>query len=194
MQNIIISASDTWGYFQKHKKELKTTEHIIAENEEYGVVITITEEKGIPCFIVTSDDYQYADEVAISESDCTKTVEELYDEYLTGRFIMSEDSAFDIEDAISEREAELDDAIINLIDVAMELESTEYLGLECDEICADVKDHILEYLYRKHGISTRRPMMLEDEDDKEEFYAEYPYECMVFDDEDNPLYKDTNAL
>ena len=25
--------------------------------------------------------------------------------------------------------------------------------------------------------------------DGEEFFTEYPYECMIFDDEDNPIYK-----
>ena len=57
------------------------------------------------------------------------------------------------------------------------------------EIAQDVLDHICEYLYRKHDISSRRPMILEDENG-EEFFEEFPYECMEFDDPDNPVYSD----
>lgn len=53
------------------------------------------------------------------------------------------------------------------------------------EVIQDCKDHFLEYMYRKFGLTIRRPMILEDEDG-EDFFEEYPYECMVF--EDAPLY------
>ena len=49
MQKITVNASDVWDYFQKHKEELEKSEHIIAENEEYGVEISITNEEGLPC-------------------------------------------------------------------------------------------------------------------------------------------------
>lgn len=68
-------------------------------------------------------------------------------------------------------------------------ESIDALGAdESFEIAEDVLDHMCEYLYRKYGISARRPMILEDENG-EEFFEEYPYECMEFDDPDNPVYE-----
>ena len=50
----------------------------------------------------------------------------------------------------------------------------------------DVKEHLLEYFYRKHGLSVYRPMELED--DEGVFIEDYPYECMEFDP--NPMYDD----
>ena len=65
-----------------------------------------------------------------------------------------------------------------------------YTDFDCTgEVLDDLKDHFLEYMYRKHGFDIYRPMVLEDEDGTE-FFEEYPYEHMVFDDEDNPMYKD----
>ena len=91
---------------------------------------------------------------------------------------------------IAERELELDDAFTMLLDTLIEEDLGLFFGAEADEILEDIKDHTLEYLYRKHGISVRRPMVLEDEETNEDFFEEYPYDSMVFEDEDNPLYKD----
>ena len=102
---------------------------------------------------------------------------------------VTEDSRLDQEDMISERELELDEAISLLLDTVLEEDAVMFFGTETDEVCEDLKDHILEYLYRKHGISVRRPMVLEDTETGEEFFEEYPYDSMVFEDEDNPLYK-----
>lgn len=193
MQKITVNASDVWNYFQKHKEELEGTEHIIAENEEYGVEISLSAEHGLPCFIVTADGYQYAEERAVSASDCKETVEMLYEDYLTESFVdgeLCEESRIDQEDEIAERELELDDAFTMLLDTLIEDDLGLLFGAEADEILEDIKDHTLEYLYRKHGISVRRPMVLEDEGNGEDFFEEYPYDSMVFEDDDNPLYKD----
>lgn len=193
MQKITVNASDVWNYFQKHKEELEGTEHIIAENEEYGVEISLSAEHGLPCFIVTADGYQYAEERAVSASDCKETVEMLYEDYLTESFVdgeWCEESRIDQEDEIAERELELDDAFTMLLDTLIEDDLGLLFGAEADEILEDIKDHTLEYLYRKHGISVRRPMVLEDEGNGEDFFEEYPYDSMVFEDDDNPLYKD----
>ena len=193
MQKITVDASEVWDYFQKHKKELEGTEHIIAENEEYGVEISLSAEHDLPCFIVTADGYQYAEERAVSASDCKETVEMLYEYYLTESFVDGEgceESRLDQEDEIAERELELDDAFTMLLDTLIEEDLGLFFGAEADDIIEDIKDHTLEYLYRKHGISVRRPMVLEDEENGEDFFEEYPYDSMVFEDEDNPLYKD----
>ena len=185
MQKIMISASDVWDYFQKHKDDLQNTEHIIADNEEYGISISLSSENGLPCIIVTADGYQYAEERAVSATDCKETVKMLYDYYLTGKFATGEEpEGIDQNDMISERETELDEAIMLFLDTAIEADVAEFFGEETDEIVEDVKDHILEYLYKKHNISVRRPMILEDIETKEDFFEEYPYNSMVFEDED----------
>lgn len=195
MVSIITEASDVWSYFHKNKAKLETMMVAVAENPEYGVVIYLSSsEDGLPLLTVTADDYQYEEEAAVSASDCKHTAQKFYDQYLTGKFLENyagdsdEDiSLLDVEDQIAERELELDDVVALLISTATEEDNISF-GNDFDEILEDVKDHVLEYLARKHELIIRRPMILEDEDG-EEFFEEYPYECMEFDDEDNPIYQ-----
>ena len=60
--------------------------------------------------------------------------------------------------------------------------------VEHSEVYDDLKEHFLEYMARKWGLVIHRPMFLEDENG-EEFYEDYPYDCIEFEDEDNPIYK-----
>ena len=198
MQKIMINAGDVWDYFHNNKASLINREHTIAENTDFGVVISLSSENDLPCFVVTADNYQYAEERAGLPTECKEVAIRLYNHYLTGEFINDEsgdDSEEDSgllspEDMIEERELELDSAISTLLDVVLEEDAAEFLGRELDKVVDDLKDHIFEYLYRKHGLSTRRPMFLEDEETHEDFFEEYPYDSMVFDDEDNPIYKE----
>lgn len=192
MVSIYVEAEDVWKYFQNNKLKLGKTAEAIAENDEFGVVIYLSEERGLPMFEVDADGYQYHEESAVSANDCRETVQMLYDKYLTEKFLMDDDeeyeSLLDIEDQIAERELELDDAVISFLDVVLD-EDSSMLGAELDDIVEDVKDHICEYLARKHELPVRRPMILED-DDGDEFFEEYPYDdCLEFEDEDNPIYK-----
>ena len=200
MEKIIVEVSDVWQYFNDQKNALKSNLCLLACNKEYGVEIYITETMGAPFFSVTADGYQLAEDSATTEEECVEAVQKLYDKYLTGKFIDDENlpfnelseedtSCLEIEDMISERETELDDAVMYLVNIAAE-DDESLFGENYDDIIEDAKEHFLEYLARKHGLKIRRPMMLEDEDeDGEEFFEEYPYECMVFEDEDNPIYK-----
>ena len=61
-----------------------------------------------------------------------------------------------------------------------------YFEDDIDDAIVDVKEHMLEYMARKPGLLIYRPMYLEDEDGKD-FYSEYPYEEMIFED-CNPIY------
>ena len=94
----------------------------------------------------------------------------------------------EIEDAITEREDELDQAVMDFLATVL---GEGFYDLDSDsngEIVEDCKEHFLEYIARKFSISIYRPMYLEDEDGTD-FYTDTPYENMVFDDEDNPIYK-----
>ena len=91
---------------------------------------------------------------------------------------------------IDDRESELDDAIYAFLDVVLDTRHLYQVfpDQRDEEACVDdVKDHILEYLARKWDIPVYRPMMLED--DEGEFFERYPYEHMIFEDEDNPIYQ-----
>lgn len=192
---ITIPASDVWSYFQDKREDLKSHMHQIAGNSEYGVEIYITEDCGLPSIVVTADDVQVYDETAVNEHDCQKTVENIYDEYLTSKAIeaLSEEdddelTALEIEDMIDERESELDTAVYEFVMTAIQDAYYDDYTSDLDDICDDLKEHFLEYMARKHGLPVYRPMMLEYEDGTEEM-SEYPYEDMEFEDPDNPLYK-----
>lgn len=193
---ISINAIDVWGYFQKFKIELKSYMHTIACNPDYGIEVSVTEKAGLPSIVVTADDTQIYEETAVSQHDCEKTVEKIYDEYLTDKVLNILMGDFDdeeltypeVEDMITEREEELDFAIYDFAMTVLQNTYCEISGTNFDIILDDLKEHFLEYMARKHGIPIYRPMFLEYEDGTEAV-SEYPYEDMEFNDEDNPIYK-----
>lgn len=197
-QRIVVEARDVWDYAQKYKERLRTSMHEIASNSDFGIVIyiTIAEGKDRPEIVVSADGDEVYFEGVISAEDCRETVDRIYDKYLTSTVISilsgdSDDEAeddysqFALEDQIAAREAELDDALYMFLGTVCDDESCASLD---EEMIEDVKEHFLEYLARKWDLLIRRPMFLEDEDG-EDFFEEYPYEYMAFDDEDNPIYK-----
>lgn len=150
-----------------------------------------------PLVILRSSKNASYEETAVNAHDCQKTVEKIYDDYLTSKVIASllggdDDSddltALDIEDMIDERESELDAAVYEFVMTAIQGAYFDDYTSDFDDICEDLKEHFLEYMARKHGLPVYRPMMLEYEDGTEEM-SEYPYEDMEFEDPDNPLYK-----
>ena len=195
-QKIIVEPRDLWSYYLVHKKQLTSTMFEIAQNKEYGVSIYLSEnEKGNASIVVEADDIEVYSETIVSDRDARKTCEKIYDKYLSDKVVdilaemgIDDDmTALEQEDAIAEREAQLDGAVVMFLGDVMD--GDEYADYYMDdEMLEDIKDHFLEYLARKHCLPVRRPMILEDEDG-EDFFEEYPYECMVFDDEDNPIYQ-----
>lgn len=198
--SVIVEAKDVWAYFNSHKKELTQIMHQIARNEDCEVDIYLTEKNGTPNIVATHADLELYSERCLNPEDCRRTVERIYNEYLDDtvinkvmQFYVGDDddeeelSKLEIEDMISERETELDAAIVDFLTVVLEGYIDESTA-DFDDICDDLKEHFLEYIARKHDLPIRRPMYLEYEDGSEEL-EEYPYENMEFDDEDNPMYK-----
>lgn len=188
---ITVSATDVWGYFKKNKDDLKSSMHEIANNPEYGVEIFITEDSGLPSITVNIDNTEVYEEMVLNEVDCEKTVKRVYEEYLTDKVItvMTEDNVDDdTEDIITDREEELDYAVRDFVMTALNEVYVDILGVEFDKMIEDCKEHFLEYIARKHELPVYRPMFLEYDDGVEEL-SDYPYEDMVFEDEDNLIYK-----
>lgn len=200
MEVIERAPTEVWDLFQRKRKELTATYERIAYNSDIGIEIYLSSEWKdgkddgyFPCITVFMDDNEIYDEVAVDETDCENTVKKIYLEYLSeerlvNRLADEEDGTED--EAQAEIEMSEDflcgstlDYIENLTGEPLEKVVGER---EAYEIAQDVLDHMCEYLYRKHHVSVRRPMILEDEDG-EEFYEEYPYECMEF--EESPLYE-----
>lgn len=185
MKDIYISAEEAWDYFNNHAAELEEDMLLMAEDDRTGMSVYMSEDCGDPVFYVYDDDTLIDEDSAINKVGCYEAVKNLFSEYL------EDDDDEDIEDEssllheeeIDYSESELERTFYSLMTSLVEdfLDCEEY-----SEILDDVKEHTLEYIARKHKLKIRRPMWLEDE--KGVFYSEYPYEQMVFSD-NNPIYK-----
>lgn len=184
--NIIVPPSEVWAYFHAHKNELGTDMNLIAESEDNITGIYITETDGDPQFIVENCNEVIDEDMAVTKTDCETTAAMLYAEYVG--FTEEEDLSSDFEsesenEIIMKREDELDVLFQNMV---IDILGDSYFEDDIDDAIVDVKEHMLEYMARKHGLLIYRPMYLEDEDGKD-FYSEYPYEEMIFED-CNPIY------
>lgn len=200
-ENIIVQAEDVWKTAQSEWAQLRTHLKKIAENPEFGVVIYLTVDNELVQILVYVDDNELYSEQCVSELDCKTTARKIYGEYLSekvlDKFFGEEEeeeglddeeyTRYEEESEMEEREAEIDCAVIDFLTTILEADLDKFVD-DADMIYEDCKEHFLEYLNRKWGFEIRRPMYLEDENG-EEFYEEYPYECMEFEDEDNPIYK-----
>jgi hypothetical protein len=185
MRKVYIKGNEVWNYFQEHKSDLASNDVVIAEDSEYGTEIWISNVGGRCTITATSNGMPIWDADATDETECYLAVNEAFEDYLsTESLIEYGDEETELDMAISQREDEINDALFEFLNAVNDNNMTylEFAGL-----LDDVKEHFLEYLARKHGIKIYRPMFLED--DEGEFYTEYPYECIVYDDPDNPLYK-----
>lgn len=204
--DIRFEPTDIWKVFQADKEKLRTTMKQIAENAELGVVIYLTEEdRGdtmLPNFVVYLDGSELYEECAVNENDCAQTAKKIYYDYLTGDRLINkiieqdkqgqleeDDDQDDNEEMIENRENELDTAVYDFLCEVFEEPLDNIVGKkEAGEIYEDFKDHALEYIARKWDLEIYRPMILEDEDGTE-FFEEYPYDVLEFEDQDNPIYK-----
>lgn len=175
---ITVAPENVWEYFHSHIDELDTNMNLIAETSDGFVGIYITEKDGNPMFVVEDCDEMVDEGIAINKFDCEEKANKLYAEYIG---FVDENTYDNNEEIIDQREDELDAIFQNLIMDIM----GNYFEDDFDDIVADVKEHTLEYMARKHGLPIFRPMFLEDENG--DFFSEYPYSEMIFDDF-NPVY------
>lgn len=200
MQIIHYEPQEVWDIFDA---DLASAEILIAENPETGVEIFVTHQDKDPMRpsirVLIDNALLYAED-CISQNDCTQTVRKFYYEYLDpGRLIDHLEFGCDDEDdedlysqhmkdlEIEEREDDLNMLFDDFLEDVLSVPLSDLVD-DPDKVRDDVKEHMLEYLYRKWGVSVYRPMWLE-EDDGTEFFEEHPYGCMVFKDPYNPIYK-----
>jgi len=195
MRTITVGSADIVDYYKKNKFRLSQESEDIAENEAIGVVIYLSDTNGRPTITVLADDMQVA-EVTTGVDGLSELTQTMYDTYLDEQSFISamtegeDDGEYDEEELaealINEREDELDVAVDDFLATVLQTNGYEYDSI-IDELHDDVKEHFLEYLARKFKIELYRPMYLEDENG-EDFFEEYPYGCMEFEDETNPIY------
>lgn len=186
---ILIEASDVWGYFINHKKELYDEMKMIADNHEYGIEVYLTISNDLPLIIVTADDEEVYGEPAATYYDCKAVVSDIYNNYLSNEvlnILANEEEGIDADEELETEEELIDKRKMELIDVAYIFLETAVPDIcdvadDVDTLCENVVDHICEYLYKKYGISIYRPMYLEDEDGSD-YFTKYPYPEMEMED------------
>ena len=185
MRDIALEPAKVWDYYQRNAGKLQSSMHEIASNDEFGVKIYITASSyGDAQVIVEMDDDREEITTVCSAEECERVCKSVYADYLTSAVVSSAGQAEDEIDRANEedflieaREQELDDAVYNfLMDVLDEYQD------DIDELVEMAKEHFLEFMAREMKLPVYRPMHLVDEDG-EEFFSEYPYEDMIYDDE-----------
>ncbi len=169
----------------------------IADDDERGIKICMRFDSGSVFIYVMQNETVIYERETNSADECEATVKEVLKKYLSysdeddeensEEFVELDDD--EIEDVITEREDWLDQATMDFLDAVIGEDFEEYDADTLGTFVEDCKNHFVEYLARKFSVPVFRPMYLEDVETGEDFYTEYPYEDMVFDDEDNPIYK-----
>jgi hypothetical protein len=181
---IITQPNEVWKKLQLNNGGM----FLIAENKEYGVEIFARSTPFIDASIMAVvDDVLDNDEEVFDADDCAKTVQRFYDTYLTPELIekvAAQDNTVadydDIEDAyaeaIDQREAELTDAVYELLCVIMDDVdvSTYFDEEEQEKLCDDLKNKVCGYLAGKYYLPVYRPAIITDESGQQR-YSDYPY-------------------
>lgn len=185
MIDIILEPSEVWDYFENNVGKLHSSYHLIASNDEYGAEIYITVNSyGKAQIIAELDGDRMETTTVFNAEECEKVCRSVYDDYLTPSAVSSatqveydEGDRGNEEDLIEIRESELDDAVYNCL-----MEILESYDDDMDALVETTKEYLCEFLARTCKLPVYRPMHLVDEDG-EEFFSEYPYEDMIYDDE-----------
>jgi len=198
----ILDPEEVWDYWIQHPEEIIGVMFGIATYEDLGIEIYMTADNAKNLrVVVEADSIEIYEESMINDIDCLKSCQKIYDEYLT-ESVSSILARFDMppqkskqkteeeieEESIEERELELDTLVYDFYSNVLGF-NAKFEPQDEQEMLEDIKEHFLEYMARKHSIPIYRPMYLEDVDTGKEYYTDYPYEDMVFEDEDNPVYK-----
>lgn len=190
---IHLEPANVWEYFRRHKERLEEEMVEIAENDDTGVAIYLTEDDDLPQYVVFKNDKEQYREMCVNGSDAEQTLKKIFMQYLVPLVIPVDDDDVpvdenamrsDFEDQIDEREDVILDAFQDFIEVLTEdkIGALDFGkdGEELDKII----NHIVQYLAVDCGFRIRRPMILYDEDLKKEVCSEYPYEEYDFSEDE----------
>lgn len=193
-ERVLVTPEEAWDYFADYGDDVMGEEIKMAENLDYGVEIYATGIWGADGQFMAEIDVNIDGNLEVQEwaSDRETFISEtggIFDTYL-GQELINHMVDWDVPEelspeeekmAIEDREDELDNAVIALLEeFAPELSDWDYIGGDSDgksdieEIIDSLKDLICEFLYKKFEVSVYRPMFVEDEDGKDVF-LEYPY-------------------
>lgn len=149
--SVIISTGEIRSFFNENKSTLKNEYCLVAEREDTGVEVYITEECGLPCFTVEVN--------GCVENEVRVTYETQIenDYFMVLNLYIYDDNDDEFLDAIDiERLEEIHSATLDYLSVLLECEPDGFFDDDCTEEIASAFE---EYLYNTYGISVRHPIV-----------------------------------
>ena len=172
-----ITVGNLWDYFCENRQDLKNNYHLIASDEEQGIEIYLTNEKGFPCFSVEVDGEEVYGAETVSVIDAENTYIELLNTYLLSDYCDQTEAEED-----DERVAEITRAVEAMLETLIE-DDPYFVGMapqEVDELISVIE----EFLFDHCEISVRHPTY------RDGVMVQYPFEDPVVsgsDDETDDL-------
>lgn len=202
---IHIQPVELWTYYEENRLRLCDELVEIASNEDTKTSVYVTDEDNHPYLYVYRDDKKIFESKCWTQYVAERNLREIYASYLAPLKIVGGSAAKeeeaeipddDDEDAdtppfddlaamtdeewdtyCDEREDVIHDAVLSLIDILTEDETSSLeLSSEDDDSFNTVVDKIVEYLAIKCGFRVRRPMEVVDDDTGLLVRTDYPYE------------------
>ena len=199
MQKIVYDPSEIYEVFQEEKLDIANHRLLVAENDYFQIFLDCMASKSleyIGMMVIESEGYIIEEDFFEDEKECNDIFEKAYINYILTETVVEKaeeeenvnDTIYDKDgklniayvDEIEQREGDLTLAVINFIDAISDTQMSYALT---DEEVEEIKDHFIEYLYRKFGLSIFRPMEIV-MDNGDEVYEEYPYPKLRF---ENPI-------
>lgn len=212
---IHIQPVELWTYYEENRLRLYDELVEIASNEDTKTSVYVTDEDNHPYLYVYRDDKKIFESKCWTQYVAERNLREIYASYLAPLKIVGGSAAKEEETEVpddededvdtppfddlaamteeewgtycDEREDVIHDAVLSLIDILTEDETSSLeLSSEDDDSFNTVVDKIVEYLAIKCGFRIRRPMEVVDDDSGELVRSDYPYEDYDFGEGDLP--------
>ena len=146
---VMVSVSEIREFYIKNQLALRDEYRLVADEEDTGVALYITEEDGLPYFLVEVDGDNEYEARASSETEIEKVYSQLLNFYICET---DDDEVLSTEDF--DRLEEIYDATIEYLSVLLEREPDEYFDDNCLEEIALAFEG---YLYDAYRLSVRHP-------------------------------------
>lgn len=202
---IHIQPVELWTYYEENRLRLYDELVEIASNEDTKTSVYVTDEDNHPYLYVYRDDKKIFESKCWTQYVAERNLREIYASYLAPLKIVGGSTAKEEETEVpddededvdtppfddlaamteeewdtycDEREDVIHDAVLSLIDILTEDETSSLeLSSEDDDSFNTVVDKIVEYLAIKCGFRVRRPMEVVDDDTGLIVRTDYPYE------------------
>lgn len=188
---IHVKPEDVWKFYNRNASQLAEEMVSIAENEDTGTNVYLTEDNDSPQLVVTdNNDKVVHEEYLVSHRDAEHSAKKIYEKYMVPIDVGGDEeddeeiTRSDMEDAIYEREDEILMAFEDFLEVLMEADRDILYDGYHDKQFDDLLNKVVRTIAVDAGIRVRRPMFLVDERTGLEVYTEYPYEEYDFDDDE----------